>query len=53
MNAVITLAAIEEGKGNVVVSHMHIEGIKSMVKVRGGIARVKETSPLTARMIAW
>jgi hypothetical protein len=47
------LAAIELGKGNVDVSRMHIDGIKSMVRMRGGIQQVKEASPLTARMVAW
>lgn len=53
MNSVVTLAAIEFGKGNVEVGRMHIDGIKSMVRIRGGIQQLKATSPLTARMIAW
>jgi hypothetical protein len=53
MDSVVTLAAIELGKGNVDVSRMHIDGIKSMVRMRGGIQQVKEASPLTARMVAW
>jgi hypothetical protein len=32
---------------------MHIEGVKQLVGIRGGIGEVKRTSPLTARMIAW
>ncbi|KAG0651509.1 hypothetical protein D0Z07_1534 [Hyphodiscus hymeniophilus] len=50
MNAVITLAAIE---GNMGVSKMHIDGVKRMVGVRGGLTEVKKTSPLTARMVPW
>ncbi|TVY36230.1 hypothetical protein LSUB1_G005076 [Lachnellula subtilissima] len=53
MNSVVTLAAIEHGKGNVESSRMHIDGIKRMVSVRGGINEVKGTSPLTARMVSW
>ncbi|KAJ3550272.1 hypothetical protein NM208_g61 [Fusarium decemcellulare] len=53
LNAVVTLAAIEHGKGNVHASTAHIEGVKRMVGVRGGINQVRLTSPLTARMIAW
>jgi hypothetical protein len=53
MDSVVTLAAIELGKGNIDVSRMHIDGIKSMVRMRGGIKQVKVASPLTARMIAW
>ncbi|THW81982.1 hypothetical protein D6D18_08560, partial [Aureobasidium pullulans] len=53
MNSVITLAAIEFGKGNVVISQMHVEGVKRMVNTRGGINGVRQTSPLTARMVSW
>ncbi|THY06335.1 hypothetical protein D6D01_09909 [Aureobasidium pullulans] len=53
MNSVITLAAIEFGKGNIVVSQMHVEGVKRMVDTRGGISGVRQTSPLTARMVSW
>ncbi|KAL3957100.1 hypothetical protein ACCO45_007678 [Purpureocillium lilacinum] len=53
MNAVVTLAAIEHGKGNFEASQMHIDGVKRMVDVRGGISQVKRTSPLTARMVPW
>jgi hypothetical protein len=53
IDAVVTLAAIEFGKGNIAVSTMHIDGIKSIVRLRGGIEQVKRSSPLTARMISW
>jgi hypothetical protein len=53
MDSVVTLAAIELGKGNADVSRVHIDGLKSMIRLRGGIRQVKVASPLTARMIAW
>jgi hypothetical protein len=53
LDSVVTLAAIELGKGNIDVSHTHIAGIKSMVSMRGGIQQVKVASPLTARMVSW
>ncbi|KAL3476174.1 hypothetical protein BJX99DRAFT_228328 [Aspergillus californicus] len=53
MNSVITLAAIEFGKGNVEVSQMHVDGAKKLVTLRGGINSVRQTSPLTARMVSW
>ncbi|KAG9736486.1 hypothetical protein KCU73_g10233, partial [Aureobasidium melanogenum] len=53
MNSVITLAAIEFGKGNIEVSQMHIQGVRRMVHTRGGIKEVRRTSPLTARMVSW
>ncbi|KAL5340455.1 hypothetical protein BJX70DRAFT_387276 [Aspergillus crustosus] len=53
MNSVITLAAIEFGKGNVKVSQMHVDGVRKLVDLRGGINSVRQTSPLTARMISW
>ncbi|KAJ5664333.1 hypothetical protein N7507_005064 [Penicillium longicatenatum] len=53
MNSVITLAAIEFGKGNLDVSQMHVDGAKKLVNMRGGINSVRQTSPLTARMVSW
>ncbi|KAK4679207.1 hypothetical protein QC764_202080 [Podospora pseudoanserina] len=53
MNSVITLAAIEFGKGNTRVSEMHVAGVKRLVDLRGGISSVRRTSPLTARMVSW
>ncbi|KAF2191369.1 hypothetical protein K469DRAFT_732760 [Zopfia rhizophila CBS 207.26] len=53
MDSVVTLAAIEFGKGNMAVSKMHIDGVKSMVQMRGGMQQVKRTTPLTARMVSW
>ncbi|KAK4040186.1 hypothetical protein C8A01DRAFT_15878 [Parachaetomium inaequale] len=53
MNSVITLATIEFGKGNVKVAEMHVNGVKRLVDLRGGINSVRQTSPLTARMVSW
>ncbi|EHK99359.1 hypothetical protein M7I_4763 [Glarea lozoyensis 74030] len=53
MNSVITLAAIEFGKGNIKTSQMHVDGVKRLVSMRGGISSVRQTSPLTARMVPW
>ncbi|KAJ5297419.1 hypothetical protein N7508_007668 [Penicillium antarcticum] len=56
MNSVITLATIEFlqfGKGNTEFSEMHVNGVRRLVNMRGGINSVRQTSPLTARMISW
>ncbi|KAG9234983.1 hypothetical protein BJ875DRAFT_287337 [Amylocarpus encephaloides] len=53
MDAVVTLAAIELGKGNLRASEMHISGAIRMVQVRGGLQEVNKSSPITARMIPW
>ncbi|KAF5025081.1 hypothetical protein F66182_2850 [Fusarium sp. NRRL 66182] len=53
LNSVVTLAAIEHGKGNMDASQAHIDGAKRIVSIRGGINQVKRVNPLTARMIAW
>ncbi|KAJ5521820.1 hypothetical protein N7527_005935 [Penicillium freii] len=53
MNSVITLATIEFGKGNIKVGEMHVNGLKKLVDMRGGINAVRQTSPLTARMVTW
>ncbi|TFB05932.1 hypothetical protein CCMA1212_001362 [Trichoderma ghanense] len=41
------------GKGNIEASKMHIDGVKRMVTIRGGIDELKQRSPLTARMVSW
>lgn len=41
------------GKGNVKVAEMHVNGVKRLVDMRGGISSVRQTSPLTARMVSW
>ncbi|KAL2063861.1 hypothetical protein VTL71DRAFT_4355 [Oculimacula yallundae] len=53
LDAVVTLAAIEHGKGNIHECKMHIDAVKRMVAVRGGLSEVKRSSPLTARMVPW
>ncbi|KAF3062975.1 hypothetical protein CFAM422_010526 [Trichoderma lentiforme] len=53
LDSVVTLAAIEHGKGNIEASRMHIDGVKRMVGIRGGIDELKQRSPLTARMVSW
>lgn len=32
---------------------MHVAGAKRLVQIRGGINAVRQTSPLTARMVSW
>ena len=32
---------------------MHVDGVKKLVEMRGGINSVRQTSPLTARMVSW
>lgn len=32
---------------------MHVEGVKKLVHMRGGINAVRQTNPLTARMVSW
>jgi hypothetical protein len=53
LDSVVTLAAIELGKGNVYITRLHVDGLLSMVRIRGGIQKVKRESPLTARMVSW
>ena len=41
------------GKGNTAIAAMHVDGVKRLVELRGGINAVRQTSPLTARMVSW
>ncbi|KFY31944.1 hypothetical protein V493_00657 [Pseudogymnoascus sp. VKM F-4281 (FW-2241)] len=43
----------QHGKGNFEASRIHIDGVKRIVSIRGGINEIKRTSPLTARMVPW
>ncbi|KAG9246865.1 hypothetical protein BJ878DRAFT_250331 [Calycina marina] len=52
-DAVVTMAAIEHGKGNYEVANMHVDAVKRMVRVRGGLAKVRSSSLLTSRMVPW
>jgi hypothetical protein len=45
--------ASQFGKGNFKVCEMHVDGVKRLVSMRGGINSVRQTSPLTARMVSW
>jgi len=49
----LMLRCSQFGKGNTKVSEMHVEGAKKLVNMRGGISSVRQTSPLTARMVSW
>ncbi|KAK4191613.1 hypothetical protein QBC35DRAFT_470641 [Podospora australis] len=53
LNSIITLASIEFGKGNLKVAQMHVDAVRRLVNMRGGLNSVRQTSPLTARMITW
>lgn len=49
----IFFTASQFGKGNIKVSEKHVDGAKRLVNMRGGINSVRQTSPLTARMVSW
>lgn len=49
----LTMQSIKFGKANINVSQMHVDGVKKLVNMRGGINAVRQTSPLTARMVSW
>ena len=52
-SATDSISHCKHGKGNLHLSKMHIEGVKSMVHARGGISRIKNSNALTARMVSW
>lgn len=53
LDALLTRNGSQFGKGNTKVGEMHVHGLKRLVDMRGGINAVRQTSPLTARMISW
>ena len=40
-------------KGNVRMLHMHIDGLKRMISIRGGLNAIRETNPMVANAIFW
>ncbi|KUJ17158.1 uncharacterized protein LY89DRAFT_72922 [Mollisia scopiformis] len=53
MSAVATLATLEYGKKNMTAMKMHLDGLKRMVSMRGGLSKVRASSQTTATMIHW
>lgn len=49
----LIIAKFQFGKGNIQVAEVHVDGVKKLVDLRGGINSVRQTSPLTARMVSW
>lgn len=47
------LRVVKFGKGNIKAGRTHVDGVKRLVNIRGGIGAVRQTSPLTARMVSW
>ncbi|CZR66972.1 uncharacterized protein PAC_16871 [Phialocephala subalpina] len=53
ISAVATLATLEYGKKNMVTMKMHVDGLKRMINMRGGLSKVRESSQTTATMAHW
>lgn len=53
ISAVATLAAIEHENGRMRMLKMHMNGLKRMVDVRGGLNAIRETSPMVANSVFW
>lgn len=48
ISAVCCLAALEHWKRNMMAVKMHIDGLKQMVQLRGGLSKVRESSAAAA-----
>ncbi|KAE8449810.1 hypothetical protein EG329_007286 [Mollisiaceae sp. DMI_Dod_QoI] len=53
ISAVATLAAIEHERGNMRMLRMHLEGLKRMVGIRGGLNAIRETNAMVANSVFW
>lgn len=51
--SVLTFHLTQFGKGHFATAKLHVDGVKRLVDMRGGIDSVRQTSPLTARMVSW
>ncbi|TVY84873.1 hypothetical protein LSUE1_G000681 [Lachnellula suecica] len=53
ISAVAMLATMEHEKGNLRMMRMHLDGLKKMVDLRGGLSSIRETNPMVANSIFW
>ncbi|KAH8597086.1 fungal-specific transcription factor domain-containing protein [Bisporella sp. PMI_857] len=51
--AIACLAALENEKRNAIAVRMHVEGLKRMVRLRGGLSQVRASSPAAATVVFW
>ena len=40
-------------RGNMKIFNMHLSGLQQMLNLRGGLAMVRQSSPMIANMIFW
>ncbi|KAF4624750.1 hypothetical protein G7Y89_g13423 [Cudoniella acicularis] len=53
ISAVATLAGIEHENGNLKMLRMHINGLKRMIELRGGLDAIRQTNPMVANTVFW
>lgn len=51
--AVAALAAMEHDRGNMRALKMHLDGLKRIVELRGGLDKVRQTNPMVANVVFW
>ncbi|EPE27424.1 Zn2/Cys6 DNA-binding protein [Glarea lozoyensis ATCC 20868] len=53
LGAVATMAAVEHERGNVEMLKMHMDGLKTMIDLRGGLQAIRLSGPMVANLIFW
>lgn len=51
IGSVLALSIVEFERGDFRGVRMHIEGLKRMVKIRGGLGAIRSTNPMLANLI--
>lgn len=51
--AIASLAAMEADRGNMRALDMHLEGLKKIVQLRGGLDAVRATNAMAASVVFW
>ncbi|EMC98247.1 hypothetical protein BAUCODRAFT_23055 [Baudoinia panamericana UAMH 10762] len=51
--AVSSLAAMEHDRGNMRALDMHLEGLKRIVELRGGLNVIRSTNPMASNIVFW
>ncbi|KAK0275231.1 hypothetical protein LTR35_011279 [Friedmanniomyces endolithicus] len=51
--AIASLAAMEHDRGNMRALDMHLEGLKRVVELRGGLDAIRRTNSMAANVVFW
>ena len=51
--SIATLAAMEHDRGNMKALDMHLEGLRKVIQLRGGLDTIRNTNSMAANLVFW